>query len=86
MDVEQVRKLLIRAKTAEERTNVVRHAVQKGIPLWRVELLLDWVDQALSSSRMLDSLASGRHNDIGGAPDESNTGHGPTSELPDNPG
>ncbi len=86
MDVEQVRKLLIRAKTAEERANVVRRALQKGIPLWRVELLLDWVDQALASSRMLDSLDSGWHNDIGGAPNENDTGQEPTSESPDNPG
>ena len=67
MDVEQVRRLLIRAKTSEERADAVRRAVQEGVPLWRVEMLLDWIDQALATNGTLDSLDSSAHNETTGA-------------------
>ena len=63
MDVEQVRRLLIRAKTSDEIADAVRRAIQNGVPLWRVEGLLDWLDQVLAARGTLDSLDSSAHNE-----------------------
>ena len=58
MDVEEFRRLLIRAKTTRERVDAVRRAVQGGIPLCRVEVLLDWLDQVLAASGTPDRRES----------------------------
>ncbi len=48
METDELRKLLARATTPEERLAAVRRAVRAGLPLRRIEALLDWLDNVLS--------------------------------------
>ena len=85
MDVEEFRRLLIRAKTTRERGDAVRRAVQGGIPLWRVELLLDWVDHVLAASGTLDHLESSSPGHTTGTPQREDTGRGTEPESSHEP-
>lgn len=67
METDELRKLLARAATPEERLEAVRRAVSDGLPLRRIEALLDWLDNALSDE--ISSLPGESHSTESTGPD-----------------
>ncbi len=83
METDELRKLLARASTPEERLEAVRQAVGAGVPLRRIEALLDWLDNALSDE--ISSLSGESHSteSTGPNPNPGCDGPGPGSDRPE---
>ncbi len=49
MEIEQARKVLLRSRTPAERQAAVEAAMRAGMPIERIEAILDWLDHLLPS-------------------------------------